>query len=52
MAAYPSIIGENTTIVLSTSSDLFKYLKGMTPKTGMTPKKGMTPKMGMTPKTE
>ncbi len=33
MASYPSIIGENTTVVLSTSSDLFKYLKGMTPKT-------------------
>jgi membrane protease subunit HflC len=33
MAAYPSIIGENTTIVLSTSSDLFKFLKGMNPKT-------------------
>lgn len=33
MASYPSIIGENTTIVLSTSSDLFKFLKGMTPKT-------------------
>ncbi|MEE8289798.1 MAG: protease modulator HflC [Nitrosomonadaceae bacterium] len=33
MASYPSIIGESTTVVLSTSSDLFKYLKGMTPKT-------------------
>jgi len=33
MASYPSIIGENTTVVLSTSSDLFKFLKGMTPKT-------------------
>jgi len=30
MASYPSIIGENTTVVLSTSSDLFKFLKGMT----------------------
>ena len=29
MAAYPSIIGENTTVVLSTDSDLFKFLKGM-----------------------
>ena len=38
MASYPSIIGENTTVVLSTSSDLFKFLKGMTPKMGMTPK--------------
>ena len=33
MASYPSIIGESTTVVLSTSSDLFKFLKGMTPKT-------------------
>ena len=31
MASYPSIIGESTTIVLSTNSDLFKFLKGMTP---------------------
>ncbi len=29
MAAYPSIIGKNTTVVLSTDSDLFKFLKGM-----------------------
>ncbi|TNF08186.1 MAG: protease modulator HflC [Gammaproteobacteria bacterium] len=29
MASYPEIIGENTTIVLSTDSDLFKFLKGM-----------------------
>ena len=33
MASYPFIIGESTTVVLSTSSDLFKFLKGMTPKT-------------------
>ena len=33
MASYPTIIGESTTVVLSTSSDLFKFLKGMTPKT-------------------
>lgn len=33
MASYRSIIGENTTIVLSTNSDLFKFLKGMNPKT-------------------
>jgi modulator of FtsH protease HflC len=31
MQAYKSIIAENTTIVLSTGSDLFKFLKGMTP---------------------
>src|SRR3546814_8215790 len=29
--AYKSIIAENTTLVLSTGSDLFKFLKGMTP---------------------
>ncbi len=31
MQSYKSIISENTTVVLSTSSDLFKFLKGMTP---------------------
>jgi modulator of FtsH protease HflC len=31
MQSYKSIIGENTTLVLSTGSDLFKFLKGMTP---------------------
>jgi membrane protease subunit HflC len=31
MQAYKSIIAQNTTLVLSTGSDLFKYLKGMTP---------------------
>ena len=30
MASYPAVIGDNTTIVLSTDSDLFKFLKGMT----------------------
>jgi len=29
MASYSEIIGKNTTIVLSTDSDLFKFLKGM-----------------------
>lgn len=29
MASYPDIIGESTTVVLSTDSDLFKFLKGM-----------------------
>ncbi|MCP3688205.1 MAG: protease modulator HflC [Gammaproteobacteria bacterium] len=33
MASYPTIFGESTTVVLSTSSDLFKFIKGMTPKT-------------------
>ena len=31
MQSYRSIIAENTTLVLSTDSDLFKYLKGMDP---------------------
>jgi membrane protease subunit HflC len=33
MQAYRSIIADNTTLVLSTDSDLFKFLKGMTPDT-------------------
>jgi membrane protease subunit HflC len=32
MLAYKSIIAENTTLVFSTDSDLFKFLKGITPK--------------------
>jgi len=35
MQSYQSIIGENTTLVLSTDSELFKFLKGMTPGTGI-----------------
>lgn len=31
MESYKSIIADNTTLVLSTDSDLFKFLKGMTP---------------------
>jgi membrane protease subunit HflC len=31
MQSYSAIIGENTTLVLSTDSDLFKFLKGMSP---------------------
>jgi len=31
MQSYKSIIGENTTLVLSTDSDLFRFLKGMAP---------------------
>jgi membrane protease subunit HflC len=31
MQAYKSIIATNTTLVLSTDSDMFKFLKGMTP---------------------
>ncbi len=32
MQSYKSIIAENTTLVLSTDTDLFKFLKGITPK--------------------
>jgi membrane protease subunit HflC len=31
LLAYKSIITANTTLVLSTDSDLFKFLKGMAP---------------------
>jgi membrane protease subunit HflC len=37
MQAYRSIIAENTTLVLSTDSDLFKFLKGITPKGNVVP---------------
>jgi membrane protease subunit HflC len=32
MQAYKAMIAENTTLVLSTDSDLFKFLKGVAPK--------------------
>jgi len=35
MRSYESIIAANTTLVLSTDSDLFKFLKGMSPPDGM-----------------
>ena len=31
LQSYKSIIGTNTTLVLSTRSDLFKFLEGITP---------------------
>jgi hypothetical protein len=31
MQAYKQMIGENTTLILSTDSDVFKFLKGMNP---------------------
>jgi membrane protease subunit HflC len=31
MQSYRSVIGDNTTLVLSTESDLFKFLNGMDP---------------------
>jgi membrane protease subunit HflC len=37
MQSYKSIIADNTTLVLSTNSDLFKFLKGMTPNDGAVP---------------
>jgi membrane protease subunit HflC len=40
MQAYTSIIGENTTLVLSTDSDLFKFLKGMGPEGDAVPVQG------------
>jgi len=42
MQAYDSIITDNTTLVLSTESDLFKFLKGMSPK-GETTTLGVKP---------
>jgi membrane protease subunit HflC len=35
MQSFKSIISENTTLVLSTDSDLFKFLKGMSPDDGV-----------------
>ncbi len=37
MQAYKAMIAENTTLVLSTDSDLFKFLKGVTPKGDVVP---------------
>jgi len=37
MQSYKSIIAENTTLVLSTDSDLFKFLKGMSPDSDIVP---------------
>lgn len=37
LQAYKSIISENTTLVLTTDSDLFKFLKGMQPKSRLAP---------------
>jgi membrane protease subunit HflC len=37
MQSYKFIIAENTTLVLSTDSELFKFMKGMDPKEGDTP---------------
>jgi membrane protease subunit HflC len=37
MQAYRSLIADNTTLVLSTDSDLFKFLKGINPKADVAP---------------
>jgi membrane protease subunit HflC len=37
MESYKFIIAENTTLVLSTDSELFKFLKGMDPNAGANP---------------
>ena len=37
MQAYKTIIADNTTLILSTDSDLFKFLKGMAPGRGAQP---------------
>ena len=39
MQAYSSIIAKNTTLILSTDSDLFKFLKGMNPDGKLLPSK-------------
>jgi membrane protease subunit HflC len=43
MQAYRAIIEENTTLVLSTDSDLFKFLKGMDPGGDAAPGQGFGP---------
>jgi membrane protease subunit HflC len=40
MQSYRSIIADNTTLVLSTDSDLFKFLKGMDPDGSVAPAQG------------
>jgi membrane protease subunit HflC len=37
MQAYKALIADNTTLVLSTDSDLFKFLKGIGPKGDVVP---------------
>jgi membrane protease subunit HflC len=41
MQAYKTIIADNTTLVLSTDSDLFKFLKGMSPDGDVAPVRGI-----------
>jgi membrane protease subunit HflC len=50
MQAYKSIIEENTTLVLSTDSDLFKFLKGMDPAGDAAPGQGFGPMADIAPR--
>lgn len=43
MQAYKTIIAANTTLVLSTNSDLFKFLKGMAPDAEIVPRPNVLP---------
>jgi membrane protease subunit HflC len=43
MQAYKTIIAANTTLVLSTNSDLFKFLKGMAPDAEVVPQPNVSP---------
>ena len=43
MQSYMSIIATNTTLVLSTNSDVFKFLKGMAPDTEIVPQPHVPP---------
>lgn len=43
MQAYKTIIAANTTLVLSTNSDLFKFLKGMAPDAEIVPQPNISP---------
>ena len=43
MQSYMSIIATNTTLVLSTNSDLFKFLKGMAPDAEIVPQPHVPP---------
>jgi len=50
MQAYKSIIEKNTTLVLTTDSDLFKFLKGMDPNGGAVPVQGFGPIADIAPR--
>jgi modulator of FtsH protease HflC len=43
MQAYKTIVAANTTLVLSTNSDLFKFLKGMVPDAEIVPQPNVSP---------